>query len=1024
MTFKPTSEQQDIIDYSPVHLRVAAGAGTGKTTTIVERLAQFVRSGIPPTRALGVTFTVKASDELRTRLRDRVGSSGTGEEVEVSTYHGFAASILDEFGSLVGYESSTMLLDDGHRSELGQLVLRDLDTTLDLTSMKQRVDDVLELNDALDRHLRNPSDVVAIAPSGSSINPDGPWPTRLELTRAVSAFREEKERLGLVEFADFIRKAVDLVRDVPEVAQQLADRYDIVLLDEYQDTDPAQRILLTTIFGPAAAVTAVGDTDQTIYEWRGASLDNFEAFPDHFPRSDGQPTETMPLSLNRRSDRLILDLANEIRSELPSIDGSKPLEPRADAGMGSVMASWFASEREEAWWLAADILRRHRDGTRWADIAILVRKRAWIPLLVAALRDHDIPTSVSDPGTLLQIPEVADVLAWLRIVSDPDAEPALLRILMGGQYRLGITDLNLLRLHAKRLDATTLLGAVYDGSHADLSESTEAAVTRFARIHSQLMQFAQVNSVANTINEIIARIGFWDEAAALRAGEATTARLNIARFLNIAHGWRPIEGRPTVRRFLRYIDALNESGRDEALTPPVRSVSDAVELTTVHGAKGLEWDVVYLPGLQHGDFPMGSRKHDDPDKHATLLPYELRLDSESLLDVATAAGAARREVLIERNRLSEYRLAYVAVTRARHHVSLSGHAWQDSVTKPKTESEILLTARDLPGATLGPWCEDPGPKPALMTFIDETRPSDPLFPDGAAAALRATIDDAGWVTRHRPDLSAAISERVDQLALEIGDLSEPHSDQAARPFATAVTNLVALAECPLKFKWIHYDKMPRRPSKAANDGTEFHRKVELHNLGKIALDDATPDLYDAVVEDAEEFEPNQGGEAQAPPWSVFEASRFANTQSRFSEVPFEVALGPGSVRGKIDAIYENEPGHWEIVDYKSGRKSDNPARLVQLQAYAVAAADGAVSIDRPDSMVVSFAYFGGGELVEVSETVDDAWLDEARSDVERLVTLGAEGPWDPTPSTACKHCDFRIHCKAGSEWVANNSKKD
>ncbi len=1022
MTFKPTDEQRRIIGYDPVHLRVAAGAGTGKTTTIVERLVRFVESGVPPTRALGVTFTVKASDELRTRLRERLETVGHGdEEVEVATYHGFAASILDEFGPLVGYDPTSMLLDDGQRSELGHLVLRDLPTTLDLTAMKQRVDDLLALNDALDRNLRKPEDLFTLAPA--TPDPDGPWPARLELASAVGSYKDHKARLGLIEFADLIAKAVELVETVPEVAHQLAQRYDVVLLDEYQDTDPAQRLLLTTIFQPSTAVTAVGDTDQTIYEWRGASLDNFEAFPTHFPRTDGQATETLPLSLNRRSDRLILDLANKLREELPTIDGSKPLEPREDAASGSAMTSWFASERDEAWWVADDIIARHQAGTPWSEIAILVRKRAWIPLLVAALRDRDIPTSVSDPGTLLQIPEVADVLAWLRIVSDPDAEVPLLRILTGGQYRLGLAQLNRLRLHARRIGATTLLGAVTQCEEAELDEATTRLLTRFSALHGDLMRYAQANSVSNTINEIITRIGFWDEAAAMRAGEATTARLNIARFLNIAHGWRPIEGRPTVRRFLRYIDALNETGREEALTPPVRSVSDAVELTTIHGAKGLEWDIVYLPGLQRGDFPMAPRKYDDPDSHATVLPYELRLDHESLADVAQASGTNRRQILKERDRLSEYRLAYVAVTRARHHLSLSGHAWQDSVTKPKVESPILATARELPGVTEGRWCIEPGDKPALMTFADKPPPDDPLFPDGPAGALRATIDDAAWVSNHRPDLSDAVATRVDQLALEIGDLAEPHADPTAPAFATAVTNLVALAECPLKFKWIHYDKMPRRPSKAATEGTEFHRRVELHNLGVAALDDASPHLYDAVFEDGDEGDGGFDGTTGVPPWQVFEESRFATTKSRFTEVPFEVAIGPGSVRGKIDAIYEEEPGHWEIVDYKSGRASSSPARIVQLQAYAIAATDGAFSIDRPDSLTTSFAYFGGGELVEVSHEVDASWLDDARSDVERLMHVGAEGPWDPMPSDACRHCDFRIHCKAGSEWVANNPRR-
>jgi len=1030
--FEPTDEQRKIINYPLHHVRVAAGAGTGKTTTIVERVGRFVADGVRPTRALGITFTVKAADELRSKLADRIGSTEGGEEVEVSTYHGFASSILDEFGAYVGYDPGALLLDDGHRAELGRIVLRDTATNLDLTSMKERVADLLLLDDGLARHLRSPSELAELAPQGASDDPDSVWFKRMDLIAVVVAYRAKKESLHLIEFSDLISKAVSLVTDHPAVITELAARYDVVLLDEYQDTDPAQRRLLTSIFAPtisggqglAGSVTAVGDTDQTIYEWRGASLDNFSAFPFHFARADAKPTETLPLSLNRRSDRRILDLANIIRETLPTLPESEPLTAMDQALDGSVRAGWFLSERDEAWWIAADIVATHEEGTPWSDIAILVRKRAWIPLLVAALNEHDIPTSVSDPGTLLAVPEVADVLAWLRIVSDPDEENALLRILMGGQYRLGIADLNALRIHAKNLDSATIMGGIVDRENiSSLQAQARTALDRFADVHLELVQFAQANTVANTINTVISTIGFWDEAAALRQGEATTARLNIARFLGVAQRWRPIEGQPTVRRFLRYIDALNESGRDEALTPPIRSVADAVELTTIHGAKGLEWDSVYLPGHQVGDFPMTTRRFDDPDTRATDVPYELRLDAESLGEFAAATGEDRKDLLRTRDYHSEYRLAYVAVTRAKHSLILSGHAWQDSVANPKMPSEFLLMARDLGGASVVEWVENPGSKPALLTFDNEAVEPDPLFQGGVGAALRAAIAGDGYIEATFPELTDAVADRVGQLELEIADLGVPRVASPPRPFSTSVTNLVALAECPLKFKWIHYDKLPRRPTAAAVHGTQFHRKVELHNLGVIALDDASAGAYDAVegVDSAGLDADTAADRTQPPhadPWTVFKDSRFAATMARFAEVPFEVAAGSGSVRGKIDAIYEDDEGAWEIVDYKSGRPNTTDARRVQLEAYAVAADEGAFSSTTPTRIRVSFAYFGGGELTEVTEDVDDEWLAAARSNISSLVEKGAGGPWDATPSPGCNHCDFQVHCEPGKTWLA------
>ncbi len=1016
MSFTPTPEQADIIAYDPAHLRVAAGAGTGKTTTIIERLAHFIELGTAPTRMLGITFTVKAADELRTRLRERVAETGRDDEIEVATYHGFASSILDEFGALIGHRSDDLLMDDGHRYELGQLVLRTVPTSeLDLTAMPQRVEQLMQLNDGLDRQLRTPDDLLALAPKTSPL-PE-PWPVRQDLAALVAHYRAEKRRLGLIEFSDLISRAVALVQGHPQVAEQLRERYELVVLDEYQDTDPAQRILLTTLFGDAA-VTAVGDTDQTIYEWRGASLDNFEAFPDHFRRPDAHPTETLPLSVNRRSDRLILDVANSFRASLPSIEGSQPLTPVDGAPDGSVRTAWFRTERDEATWIARDILDQHAQGVPWAEIAVLVRKRAWIPALIAALRRMDVPVSVSDPGTLLAVPEVADVVAWLRVVADPDAEVPLLRILLGGQYRLGLADVAALRRCARANDERTIFGSLGRADEiAALGHETRRRIDRFLGVHDDLMRYAQANTVANTINRIIEVVGFWEESAALPPGDATTSRLNISRFMDLAHRWRPIEGRPSVQRFLRYVDALDMSGRDEALTPPVAEVDDAIELTTIHGAKGLEWDVVYLPGMQKGDFPGGVRKFDDPDRAsgATVVPYELRLDADSRSDLAAADGEDRKDILRERERHSELRLAYVAVTRARHGLVLSGHAWQESVLKPKEPSEFLLTVKAIPGVETGPWCEDAGEKPPTISEVDVDHDVDPVFTDGVDAALRSAIDDPDAVAEMAKDRAPAVGDRVDQMTLEIGSLSEPAERPTEQPFSTSVTNLVALAECPLRFKWIHHDRMPRRPSGAARRGTEFHRKVEFHNLGRIALDDAVPYAYDAVHDDAAR---DTGG--RSDPWTTFEQSRFYDEKARFTEVPFEIAFDRGSVRGKIDAVYELEPGHWEIVDYKSGVASPSETRRVQLQAYAVAAEAGAFSRDQPESLTVTFAYFGGEAAEEISEVADEAWLDEARSDLAELVRHGADGPFTPTPSSSCRTCDFRIHCPAGQEWLNVN----
>ncbi len=1010
--FVPTAQQRAIIEYPPVPLRVVAGAGTGKTTTIVERLAAGVRRGGDPTRALGITFTNKAADELRTRLRTAIGDREDGREVEVATYHGFASSILDEFGAFVGYEPTTALMDEGHRSELAYRVLRGLESTdLDLSSLRKRKEELLVVADTMTANLLTAHDVAVLAPGDL----DEVWRKRIALAQAADAYAAAKRDLNFLEFNDLIKLAVEIVEGFEGVASEIAERYDTVLLDEYQDTDPAQRRLLTSVFGGGIAVTAVGDADQTIYEWRGASLENFTDFPQHFPRPDGQPTETLPLSINRRSDTIVLDMANAIQALLPRIEASKPLSPHEDATAGNLSVGWFAADDDEAHWIADEIHGRHDAGVAWCDVAILCRKRSTIPAIVYALRKAEIPYSVSSMGELLTIPEVADLLAWLRLLANPADEPSLLRICIGGMFRIGMRDISRLARWCGHIEGRNLAVALEHLDEVeDLSRQGRDRLKRFRAMHTDLHARAQMLSVPRILAMTIERLGFWDEVAAQPPANAVTARVNIGRFSSLAHRWRPLDGKPTLAAFLRYIDALADATPGEELEAAADLSADVVQVITAHAAKGLEWPIVFLPSLAAGTFPTVVRTYDDPGKSPLVLPYQLRLDRSSFAEAEAAASQAdRKAVLKARHDDAEWRLAYVAVTRAKHELIMTGHAWDRDVTRPRMPSPLLEMAHELDGATTPVWTEDPGPKPEPKPREEPPDAPDPLFPTDWAGALKARIDDPQWIAANYPDMADTVQDRSNQLIMKIENLQVPEAEKSTAPLSTSVTNLVALAECPLKFKWIHHDRLPRRPRISAVRGTEFHRQVELHNLGVVALDDPSVDAYDAVVFDADA--------APVPdkhdPWDAFVASRFHDLRARFAEVPFVLSLEGGTIRGKIDAIYEKDDGTWEIVDYKSGRRRDNEARNVQLEAYAVAVADGAVAGVVPENMEITFAYFGGGTCEEVSKTADDPWITKARVNVSTLIDTAQSGPFDPQPTPACRFCDFLHHCPAGQAAV-------
>ncbi len=1013
--FIPTPEQAAVIDHPRTPLRISAGAGTGKTTTIVQRLARVVSAGGDPSRALGITFTNKAADELRERLHEAVPPDPGGREIEVATYHSFAAGILDEFGARDGYRGGAGLMDEGHRFELAGRVLRNLDTdALDLTKIPSLRKDVLALADALNDNLLDAADVRRLAP----VDPDETWTRRLALLEAAERFHEAKDHLQMVEYSDLIRRAVELVERHTVVADEITARYDTVLLDEYQDTDRAQRRLLSRLFAGGTAVTAVGDADQTIYEWRGASLQNFEGFPLDFPLDDGRPAPTLPLSVNRRSDRAIIDLANVVRKQLPTIDGASDLVPRAGAAKGSVVTAWFSTEQDEAIWIAEQAIDRHEEGVPFAEMAVLCRRRDSLRVVADAFRSTGVPFSIASMSDLLEIPEVADLVAWLRVLADPGNDPAAMRILVGGRYRLGLGDLARMRRDTGADRTTGLVDVVYRATQdadADVAGSPPDATRAFVALHRDLYAYAQAASVAAIIDTVIDRLDYWSEVAALPRHRAVTARLNITRFVDLAHRWRPLDGGGSLAGFLRYLDALAEPGRAEELDAAEPPSDDAVMLLTAHGAKGLEWSDVYLPDLARNVFPSRVHSYFEPLTSAVALPYDLRLDAESMNDVAALDDTDARKALLKvRHDHQEWRLAYVAVTRAKHRLCLTGHAWHGDNKRPREPSPFLEMARQLPGSEAGPTIDDPRTRPEPRPFTPPPEPPDPLFPDGWADAFRRTVRDPAWMERDHEDLNDAVRRRSSQLALELADLAVPVPGDIDEPFATSVTSLVALAECPLKFRWIHHDRMPRRPRSSARRGTEFHRRVELHNVGVVTLHDATDVTYDTAGDDSDDAAGDRG--PMHDPWDAFAASRFHDLRPDLVETPFEIVFEGRTLRGKIDAVYRSGDD-WEIVDYKSGRPSTTEAKRVQLQAYAIAARSGALGDPPGGSLDVTFAYFGNGTPIEESEAVDEAWFENASTTVADLLLVAEQGPFPAEPSSACRWCDFLHHCEAGKGFL-------
>ena len=283
-------------------------------------------------------------------------------------------------------------------------------------------------------------------------------------------------------------------------------------------------------------------------------------------------------------------------------------------------------------------------------------------------------------------------------------------------------------------------------------------------------------------------------------------------------------------------------------------------------------------------------------------------------------------------------------------------------------------------------------------------------------ALHRVLADPDWAARRAEHLGARnlYDEAVEEFEQTLLDLPEPDEPEPAPGRTTvSVTGLVTYADCPKRYFWSEVDRLPRRPSPSARRGTALHRRIELHNRGMVPFDELEDDLYDRSPDEGLAKPESTGGG-----WKAFLGSRYATRTPIHVEIPFELRLSDDTwIRGRVDAVYPHGDRGWEIVDFKSGRRSDRASRDVQLQAYAVAADHESLGSPRPESLRVSFVYLGDG-LDVVDQEVDQTWLAEARERILRLVEDIRAGRFEPTPSTACRTCDFRNFCEEGKQFLS------
>ena len=1020
---RPLSDEQAAVVTAPLEAGVVvAGAGSGKTATMVARVVWLVGSGlVVPDQVLGLTFTTKAADELAVRVRSGLrrlrsagllpdaGAGGLADgpaslEPTVSTYHAYAARLVRDHALRLGREPGARLITPATSWQLAARAVGSYDGPMDDVAWAEStvVSAVLALAGDLSEHLVGPGAVRELgarlqetadatrklqAPAKKVLTLQAAREQLLPIVERYAALKRERE---LLDFGDVVALAAELARTCPQVREVERTSSRVVLLDEYQDTGAAQEVLLSSLFGNGHPVTAVGDPCQSIYGWRGASAGTLRRFPAAYAAARAEPRT---LSTTYRSGGRLLRLANlvsdELRTEGVPVPRLRPAPGREDEGR--VRCALLPDVDTEAAWVASQVVAGLAalpavagEGGHWSRAAVLCRKRSMFPRLRAAFDRLGVPVEVVGLGGLLAVPEVADLRATLRVLDDPTADAALLRLLTGPRWRLGPRDLAALGRRARQLvragaelpadpvEAVVLgvdesqIGSladalddlpptgVHDPFSAEGRRRLEALRDELRALRRRVDQplpdlVADVERTLGLDVEVSARPGTADPAA---------ARADLDAFADAAAQFagdtaQDGVGEAVLSAFLAHLTAAEDE--EHGLDTGAVSGADTVKLMTVHAAKGLEWPVVAVPGLARSAtgrsavFPARPVSSTSWTANARLLPFPLRGDRTELPALSGLEPEdleAHLEANAARDAREERRLAYVAVTRAEHLLLCSGYHWGEGTTV-LGPSVFLAEARQA--------CEDgagevdvwePGP-PADNPVVGAGRtalwpsPSAPAAPAVQAAARRVRellAESDGGPLDHPPQpLDAAAQAVVDRWDDDLQRLAQEAARRRTRrttavlPPVLSVTGLVELQRDPAGLARSLLRPLPRPPSPVTRRGTAFHAWLESTVFGQPQLldPDDLPGAADAGAAGDDDLQLLQ---------DAFRASAWWGRQPEQIEVPFEMVVEGLLVRGRIDAVFREGDG-WDVVDWKTGRRplgEGARAAAVQLAAYRLA----------------------------------------------------------------------------------------
>lgn len=960
------SQQKEAVEFGDGPLLIIAGAGTGKTTVITERIKWLISSGLAkPSEILALTFTEKAAKEMEERVDKMMPYGYT--QMWILTFHAFCDRILKNEALNIGLSPKSNLLTGAETVQFLKNNLFDFNFSYfrPLGNPHKFIDGLLTHFSRLKDEDVTPEQYLRYAQEFKIKNlklkiEEEEIEKTQELARAYQQYEEIKINKSVMDFGDLIASALKLFRARKNILTKYQNQFKYLLIDEFQDTNYAQNELAILLCGKNQNITVCADDDQAIYRWRGAAISNVIQFKDRFPKA-----KIISLTQNYRSTQEILDRAYDmIQNNNPDrLEVKEKIDKKLVAVkkvQGEKVEFLYADRVENEAELVANKIRQLKTENlklKNNDFAILVRANNHADPFLRALNRHGIPVQFLGPGMLFKQAEVKDLIAYLKFLADINDSVAFYRVLSMEIFKISPRDLASIAAFAKR-ENLTLFEASEKYEKIFLTEETKKSLVKLLEMINKHLGLIKSETAGQILYFFLEDTGLLKNLTDYTSAMDEKRAKNIAKFFDKLKTYETQNENASVFAVSDWIDLSMELGESPLATDTDWTLNDAVNIMTLHSAKGLEFPYVFLVNLVMQRFPTSERKEQIP------IPDELV-----------------KEILPEGDfhLEEERRLFYVGMTRAKEKLFLTAANFYGEGKRERKISPFVFEA-------LG---KSASPQFNNLTISNEQQLS---FLDFQKPAFN-DINHPPLTINHSPITYLSYSQ------------------------------IESFENCPQQYRFRYIQKIPTTPSAALSFGDAIHKTMQaFYQAVKNNQDPQIKDLlkmfennWISVGYASKKHEREMKKKGEEILTAYFQKSYDPKNIPQDLEQLFTIKISPDlKIGGKIDRVDLLDNGKLEIIDYKTGKMPSNEKleNSLQMTVYALAASDPGIYNKKPEEVVMSFYFFENQEKVSTTRTKEQ--LEEAKKLILSKKEEMEKSNFEPKPGNLCDFCEYRLLCEAWS----------